>query len=110
MTFGEIIRDQRKKLGMSQKQLAERIKKEDGQSISPQYLNDIEFGRRNPPPEYIIDQLADILEIPQEDLYLLAGQIPSEMRPTTYDPARFREAFKAFRRELHGGKRGQVDS
>jgi hypothetical protein len=36
----------RKKLGISQKNLADRIKKEDGQSISPQYLNDIERDRR----------------------------------------------------------------
>jgi transcriptional regulator with XRE-family HTH domain len=105
MTFGRIIRDQRKKLGMSQKRLAERIKKEDGASISPQYLNDIEFDRRGP-PTYIIDQLAEVLQMPGDNLYLLAGQMPSDLRETPYDSARFEKAFQAFRRELKRGRHG----
>ena len=57
-TFGRIIADARKALGMSQKELAARTRKEGGGAISPQYLNDIEHDRRNPPSEYIIEQLA----------------------------------------------------
>lgn len=45
MSFGQIIAKGRKKLGIGQKTLAERIKKEDGQPISPQYLNDY-YGER----------------------------------------------------------------
>jgi transcriptional regulator with XRE-family HTH domain len=99
MTLGKVIRDKRKKLEISQKQLAEKVTKEDGESISPQYLNDIELERRSP-PDYILDQFATLLELPRDDLYLLAGQLPSDLRPGEYDPPRFRAAFKAFRREM----------
>jgi transcriptional regulator with XRE-family HTH domain len=48
-TFGEIVAQARKRKLLSQKELAALIKKEDGQSISAQYLNDIERNRRNAP-------------------------------------------------------------
>src|SRR5437867_850881 len=57
MTFGGAIREARRVLGVSQKDLAAQLKKEDGTPISPQYLNDIELDRRLPPP-YLIEQLA----------------------------------------------------
>ncbi len=41
-TFGTYISDRRKKMGLSQKQLSELIVREEGGTISPQYLNDIE--------------------------------------------------------------------
>lgn len=47
-TFGKIVSAARKELGISQKDLAAKIVKEDGETISPQYLNDIEHDRRNP--------------------------------------------------------------
>jgi|SRR3990172_1024630 len=100
MTFAQIIRGKRKELQISQKDLAARIKKEDGSTISPQYLNDIERERRNPPPGYIIDQLAEVLDIPADDLYFLAGQMPSDLRSSTYEPKKVRQAFQAFRRKL----------
>ena len=42
MTFGRAIATARKEKGLSQKDLAALILKEDGTAISPQYLNDIE--------------------------------------------------------------------
>jgi transcriptional regulator with XRE-family HTH domain len=42
-TFGRIIAEARKALVISQKDLAARINKEDGEAISPQYLNDKVF-------------------------------------------------------------------
>jgi transcriptional regulator with XRE-family HTH domain len=47
--FGTLISEARRSKGLSQKDLAAKVKKEDGQAISPQYLNDIEHDRRNPP-------------------------------------------------------------
>jgi transcriptional regulator with XRE-family HTH domain len=41
-SFGHAISSARKKLEMSQKELAGKIRKEDGEAITPQYLNDIE--------------------------------------------------------------------
>ena len=42
MTFGTLVAQTRKSMGLSQKQLASKSKKENGEPISPQYLNDIE--------------------------------------------------------------------
>jgi len=53
-TFGTIIAEARRPKGLSQRELAAKVKKEDGQAISAQYLNDIEHDRRNPPNEYLI--------------------------------------------------------
>ena len=72
MDFGNYISGRRKALQMSQKELAAKIKKVDGSPISPQYLNDIERNRRNPPSENLIQQIADILGISFE--YLLFFQ------------------------------------
>ena len=64
MTFGSYIADARKKLQMSQKELATRIlREEDGESISPQYINDIERDRRNPTSDHLIQQFAKVLKI-----------------------------------------------
>ena len=53
-----MIAGRRKELKMSQKDVAVRVKKEDGQAISVQYLNDVEHGRRKPPSDLMIRQLA----------------------------------------------------
>jgi transcriptional regulator with XRE-family HTH domain len=103
MTFGQIIAEARKKLGLSQKELAERIKKkEDGESISPQYLNDIERDRRNPPSEFLITQFARELKLSKDYLLLAAGTVSSELkeRLSDKDPAEVEKAFQAFRKQI----------
>lgn len=101
-TFGQIIAEARKALGISQKDLAARIRKEDGRSISPQYLNDIEHDRRDPPGEFLIDQFAKHLRLSKEHLVAAAGRWPSDLRQklADADPKRIEEAFTAFRRIL----------
>lgn len=102
MTFGQIIADARKKLSISQKELAERIKKEDGQSISPQYLNDIERDRRNPPAEFLIKQFAKELKLSKDYLLLAAGTLPQELKDkvSDSDPTAIEEAVRLFRRKI----------
>ncbi len=102
MTFGQIIAEERKKAGLRQKDLAQRILKEDGAPISPQYLNDIERDRRNPPSGHLLDQFAEHLGLSREYLHFLAGQLPDDIRGGQYDRERIESAFKAFRRELKG--------
>ena len=97
--FGKIILEQRKKLQISQKDLAALIKKDDGSSISPQYLNDIERGRRNPPPEYIIKQLAVKLNLTEDYLFYLAGKLPSDIEGN-YSSEKVEAAMKLFRKNL----------
>ena len=100
--FGDIIAAARKKLGMSQRELAAKIVKEDGQAISVQYLNDIEHGRRNPPSsEHLMAQLAKALAIPKDRLMIHAGQLPSDiMTLIQRQPDKVETVLRAFRRKL----------
>jgi transcriptional regulator with XRE-family HTH domain len=100
-TFGTIVAEARRAIGMSQKELASRVKKEDGQAISPQYLNDVERDRRNPPGEYLIAQIAAVLKVDKDVLCLAAGTIPEDLkRLAATNPQQVEEAFKAFRKKV----------
>ncbi len=108
MTFGQAIAEARKKKQMSQKQLAAMIIKEDGDPISPQYLNDIERDRRNPPGEYLLGQFAKVLSVPEEYFYFLANSIPPKYRSASPgDPLQVRQAFQAFARSYRRGESGK---
>lgn len=102
MPFGQIISEARKRLGLSQKELAQQVKKEDGEPISPQYLNDIERDRRNPPSEFLIAQLAKELKVSKDYLLLAAGTLPTELKDklSDSDPAEVERAFRAFRKSI----------
>lgn len=99
MTFGTQIAEARKALGLSQKDLAAKIIKEDGQPISAQYLNDIEHDRRNPPSEDMIKQFAKHLKIEQEVLFYLAGKLTDDMKRSV-DPEKIVAAYQAFRKAI----------
>lgn len=101
-TFGRIVANARKAAGISQKDLAAKIRKEDGEAISPQYLNDIEHGRRNPPSEEIIEQFAKLLKLSPDYLIAAAGLLPEDVRDGLRgkDPELIEKAFTAFRKAL----------
>ena len=101
-TFGQIIAEARKALGLSQKDLAALVLKEEGEPISPQYLNDIEHDHRNPPSEFIIQQVAKHLKLRSQPLIAAAGLWPTDIRDKlrAADPKKVDEAFTAFRRVL----------
>lgn len=105
MNFGRYIAESRKKSGLSQKELAARIRKEDGDPISPQYLNDIERNRRNPPSEYLLSQFADVLNLSLDYLRYLSGRLPEDVSTSIAEPEKVEEAFKAFRRALKGNEK-----
>lgn len=100
MTFGQAISSARKQLGLSQKDLAARVIKADGNAISPQYLNDLERDRRNPPSDYLLAQVAAALDLPRDYVYYLAGRYPEGVHDINYDIEAVQEAFGAFRRVL----------
>lgn len=101
-TFGRIIANARKAAGISQKDLALKVHKEDGQVISPQYLNDIEHDRRNPPNEFIVEQLAKHLKLSTEYLTIAAGMLPSQLLEDmkAAEPEHIQRAYRAFRANL----------
>ncbi len=102
MSFGRIISEARKKAGLSQKELASRIRKENGEAISAQYLNDIEHDRRNPPSEFLIAQFAKELKVSKEYLVLAAGTLPQDLKAklSASKPETVEQAFRAFRRKI----------
>ncbi len=101
-TFGTMISGARKSLGISQKALASRIKKEDGEPISAQYLNDIEHDRRNAPSELLISQFAEELRLSKDHLCLAAGTIPADVKENVAaaETKTVDAAFTAFRRAV----------
>ena len=100
-TFGMMVSEARRAAGISQRELATKVKKEDGQAISAQYLNDVERDRRNPPSEFLIGQIADTLNLSKDLLCLAAGTIPNDLkRMAATQPDKIEEAFKAFRKAV----------
>ena len=99
MTFGSYILKLRKEKGISQKDLASKIlREEDEKAISPQYLNDIERDRRNPTSDHLINQFAAALEVEPEYLFYLAGTLPKDLVEAGRGRAEVVEFFNAFRR------------
>lgn len=92
VTLGGKIAQRRRSQHLSQRQLAERILRDDATPISPQYLNDIERDRRVP-PDYLLRQFAEQLGIDLEYLVFLAGRVPPSLSYLSDE-----RAFVAFRR------------
>jgi transcriptional regulator with XRE-family HTH domain len=102
ITFGRAIASKRKEIMLSQKELAARILKEDGEPITPQYLNDIEHDRRNPSSDHIVQQFAEQLNLPSDYLYYLAGRIPADVLGKKLSPQDVSKFMTAFRRSVTG--------
>lgn len=103
MTLGEVISEARKEKKLSQRELAARIKKEDGQSISAAYVNDIEHDRRTPVSQHMIEQFAQALDIETGVLYFLIDRIPPSKFKSQADRNVILNAWRAFERVLQGG-------
>ena len=100
LTFGEAITVGRKNKGISQKELANIIVKEDGQPITPQYLNDIEHDRRSPSSDHMVRQFARRLDYSEDYLFWLVGKLPTDVRRPNTPPEHVDQAFLAFRQAL----------
>jgi transcriptional regulator with XRE-family HTH domain len=106
ITVGQMIREARVKVGMTQKELAAKISRKEEhpggeKGIAPQYLNDIEHDRRTP-PEYIIRQIAKVLDLTKEKadhMVFLVGSIPEDILQSGISEQAVREAVKAFRKK-----------
>jgi transcriptional regulator with XRE-family HTH domain len=97
--LGDVLAEARKKLELSLREAAERVKKEDGSSVSPQYLNDIEHGRRVP-SSAVLDGLAKAFGLESDYLHWLAGALPPNLQNSKATEGQVMEAYAAFRRKL----------
>ncbi|CDN88383.1 helix-turn-helix domain-containing protein [Hydrogenophaga intermedia] len=98
-TLGKVISEARKAKGMNQKELAATVRREDGESISPQYLNDLEHDRRVPSSE-IAQELASVLGLHPDYLLYLARKWPDDLADRGLQPEQFEKAMMAFRKQL----------
>lgn len=102
-TFGEVIAEGRKRAKLTQRELAARIKTEDGRPISAPYLNDIEHNLRHPPRGHLLEEFAKHLDLDADLLYFLSGRLPRDIEPTKASEEQVLAAYRAFRRELKSG-------
>jgi transcriptional regulator with XRE-family HTH domain len=73
MTFGERLREIRKSRGLSQRELADKVK------LNFTYLSKVETGTMHPPSEKTIMALAKALETDSDELLALAKKMPSDL-------------------------------
>lgn len=99
-TFGEVIAEARKKAKLTQRELAARIKNEDGRPISAPYLNDLEHNLRHPPRGHLLEEFAKQLDLDADLLYFLSGRMPPDIEPAKASEEQVLAAYRAFRREL----------
>jgi transcriptional regulator with XRE-family HTH domain len=101
-TFGSVIAAARRGKGLSQKELAERVKLEDEagkvKPISPQYLNDIEHDRRSPSSSQLVTQFSKVLELNAEYLVFLADRWPDSLRKQIKSEEDFTKMLTVFRK------------
>ena len=72
LRLGEVINRARRAYRLTLRQLAEQVTKDDGTTISPQYLNDIELHHRIPTP-HVLRELARVLDLGYDTLLAAAG-------------------------------------
>jgi transcriptional regulator with XRE-family HTH domain len=77
--LGEVIKHARQTRRLTLRRLADQVMKEDGTSISPQYLFDIEVHHRVPAPR-VLRELARVLELEYDTLLALAGSADTVVR------------------------------
>lgn len=105
MAFGKAIRDCRKQLGISQKELAERA------GIDFTYLSKIENNRTPPPSEDVIRAMAQVLGVDSDELIRLESGLPvvvvdhsaPDVGLPTVVPDNFSGAYEATRHLLELG-------
>lgn len=99
----------RKRAGLTQKEVAGRLRRPDGRPVDAPYLNAVEHDRRRPPPDYLIEQLAKIIGISAHVLFFHASRIPSDIKGD-FEHERVEAAYEAFRKafksEQSGKKKG----
>lgn len=100
MTVGEVIATGRKRAGLTLKEVAAQVRKEDGIPVSLTYLNDVEHDRRPAPAPHLLRQLADVLHLSYEYLLFLSRDLPEDLYDETATPDAVEAAFQAFRRTL----------
>jgi transcriptional regulator with XRE-family HTH domain len=74
--FGEALREKRHAAGLSQRELADKVK------VDFSYISKVENGRLPPPSADKIVEICRVLDIKPEELLALTGKLPSDVQQT----------------------------
>jgi len=96
-SFGELIARRREELGLTQMELAARIKGRSGETVSQQRITDIEHDRFGVPRRPILNQLARALKLDIDVLYLWGRVVPPDIRAEGLPEETIKKAWQAFR-------------
>jgi transcriptional regulator with XRE-family HTH domain len=88
-TFGQVIRDRRRQLDLTQEDVARRIK------TSTPYVGHLESGKRHP-SDKIVSRLAEVLGLDRRELFFLANPRAQALL-TTEEQAPDNSAWEDFR-------------
>lgn len=72
-TFGQLIKENRQKLGISNRKLADKL------GLSSGYVFQIEKGNYQPPSEAVLKKMAEIFNMHSDTLIAKAGKVPSDI-------------------------------
>lgn len=78
--FGQMLRELREKAGLSQRGLGDKV------NVDFTYISKIESGAKPPPSKKVITKLATILNIDEEEMLILAGNIPLDITEMLKNP------------------------
>ncbi|HLJ43803.1 MAG TPA: helix-turn-helix transcriptional regulator [Candidatus Binataceae bacterium] len=90
-TFGAVIRERRRRLDLTQEEVARRIK------TSTPYIGHLESGKRHP-SEKVIARLSEVLGLQSRELFLLANPRARELLSTVNNVGH-RSAWDEFRHD-----------
>jgi transcriptional regulator with XRE-family HTH domain len=96
-SFGALIAQRRRELGLTQAELGLRIRGRSGKPVSQKRITDIEHDRFGVPRAPVLRQLARALKLDLDVLYFWGQQIPPDLRAEGLSEETIREAWHAFR-------------
>jgi transcriptional regulator with XRE-family HTH domain len=90
--FGAVIRERRRRLDLTQEEVARRIK------TSTPYIGHLESGKRHP-SEKVIGRLSEVLGLESRELFFLANPRARDLLSTSNSDGRRRSAWDEFRHD-----------
>jgi transcriptional regulator with XRE-family HTH domain len=91
-TFGAVIRERRRRLDLTQEEVARRIK------TSTPYIGHLESGKRHP-SEKVIARLSEVLGLQSRELFFLANPHARDLLSTANSGGGRRSAWEEFRHD-----------
>jgi len=91
-TFGAVIRERRRRLDLTQEEVARRIK------TSTPYIGHLESGKRHP-SEKVIARLSEVLGLQSRELFFLANPRARDLLSTANRDGGRRSAWEEFRHD-----------